>query len=259
MKERILLVLSLILAMTVGFVSAQTRATKTVTNADLEKFRQKRLAAEADYRDNYEKRGMPSPEELEEREAERRRWHAEYSQRVEAERGRTEDYFQARADELRMQIASVDAQISYLRGQVGEPSPYKGGTIVYGGGLVLGGYGFGSGGNFHGVGRGFRRSGAFVGPSVQTVRNYANSFPTAGDIRNQIYGTYPQLNNFPRRHRGSRNHYRGGYVAPLIAGGGYAQDDFESRLSYLRQQRAGLIAEWNALEEEARRAGVRID
>lgn len=259
MKERILLVLSLILAITTGFVSAQTGATKTVTNADLEKFRQKRLAAEADYRANYEKRGMPSPEELEEREAERRRWHAEFSQQVEAEREQSENYFQARADELKTQIASVDAQINYLRGQVGESSPYKGGTIVYGGGLVLGGYGFGYGGSFYGGNRGYRQNRIAVGPNVQTVRNYADSFPNAGAIRNQIYGAYPRFNNFPRRYRGGRNYYRGGYVAPLIAAGGYAENDFESRLSYLQQQRAGLIAEWNALVEEARRAGVRID
>lgn len=38
--------------------------TKSVTNADLEKFRQKRLKAEKDYRENYAKMGFPSPEEL---------------------------------------------------------------------------------------------------------------------------------------------------------------------------------------------------
>ena len=39
--------------------------TKTITNADLEKFRLKRLAAEKELRENYEKLGFPSPEELE--------------------------------------------------------------------------------------------------------------------------------------------------------------------------------------------------
>ncbi len=37
---------------------------KTVTNADLEKYRQARLAAEREYRENYERLGMPSPTEL---------------------------------------------------------------------------------------------------------------------------------------------------------------------------------------------------
>lgn len=43
-------------------VSAQTN---TVTNSDLEKFRERRLKAERDYRENYERLGMPSPEEIE--------------------------------------------------------------------------------------------------------------------------------------------------------------------------------------------------
>ena len=62
MKKRLVFVLCSIF-IAVGFVSAQT-ARRTVTNADLEKFRQKRLAAEQNYRDNYERLGFPSPEEL---------------------------------------------------------------------------------------------------------------------------------------------------------------------------------------------------
>ena len=245
MKERILLVLSLILTVA-GFVSAQTPARKTVTNADLEKFRQKRLQAEADYRANYKRLGMPSPEELEQREAERQRWLAEFAQKAEIERRENENYFLSRANELRTEIASVDAQINYLHGSVNRGSEFVGGTVwspgYYGGiaGVVYGG------------GR-FRRGAAGVGPNVQTVRNYARSFPTVGAIRNQIYGTYPQLNRFPRR--SGRGFYGGGYAV----GGYYSGDDLESRLSQLEQQRAGLLAEWQQLEEEARQAGVRID
>lgn len=39
-------------------------AQKTITNADLEGYRQARLKAEREYRENYERLGMPSPEEL---------------------------------------------------------------------------------------------------------------------------------------------------------------------------------------------------
>ena len=46
-----------------GFLSAQ----RTVTNADLEKYKQTRLQADKDYRDNYHRLGLPSPEELEKR------------------------------------------------------------------------------------------------------------------------------------------------------------------------------------------------
>lgn len=41
-----------------------TAQNKTITNADLEKYRQARLAAEREYRENHERLGMPSPEEL---------------------------------------------------------------------------------------------------------------------------------------------------------------------------------------------------
>jgi len=55
------------LILVIGFIavvsaSAQTRS---VTNEDLEKYRQKRVAAERDLRENYERLGFPSPAELE--------------------------------------------------------------------------------------------------------------------------------------------------------------------------------------------------
>jgi hypothetical protein len=46
----------------VSYAGAQTLE---ITNADLEKFRQKRLAAEKELRENYAKLGFPSPEERE--------------------------------------------------------------------------------------------------------------------------------------------------------------------------------------------------
>ena len=61
MKNKTAVFLSFILA----FSFSAFAQTKTVTNADLEKFRQKRLQAEREYRENYERLGFPSPEELE--------------------------------------------------------------------------------------------------------------------------------------------------------------------------------------------------
>ena len=60
MKKQILFLLSLVFIFT-NVVAAQNR---TVTNANLEKHRQKRLEAQREYRENYEKLGFPSPEEL---------------------------------------------------------------------------------------------------------------------------------------------------------------------------------------------------
>ena len=70
MKRNVVLLLSLIFV-TASFAFSQT-ARRTITNADLEKHRQERLKSEAEYRANYKKLGMPSPEELERLEAERK-------------------------------------------------------------------------------------------------------------------------------------------------------------------------------------------
>ncbi len=60
MKKRILLFIGLAF-ISASAVAAQTRA---VTNEDLEIYRQKRLAAERDLRENYERLGFPSPAEM---------------------------------------------------------------------------------------------------------------------------------------------------------------------------------------------------
>ncbi len=56
-----------------AFASVASAQSKTVTNADLEKFRIKRLAAEKDLRENYRELGFPSPEEMARSEEEGRR------------------------------------------------------------------------------------------------------------------------------------------------------------------------------------------
>lgn len=108
MKKRILLVLSLIFSVA-GLTLAQT---KTVTNADLESFRQKRLEAEKDYRENYAKLGFPSPQELEKQLAEDRRRLEELSTRLRAERLERE-----RNEALKMQADVLERQNTYLQNQ----------------------------------------------------------------------------------------------------------------------------------------------
>jgi hypothetical protein len=51
-----------------------------------------------------------------------------------------------------------------------------------------------------------------------------------------------------------------GYPVPYAVNNGSNQrDELVSRLSYLEQVKAGLIAQFEAVREEARQAGVRID
>jgi hypothetical protein len=61
--------------------SVAVSQTKTVTENDLAKFREKRLNAERDYRENYARLGMPSPEELERRRVEDKKTLVELSDR----------------------------------------------------------------------------------------------------------------------------------------------------------------------------------
>ena len=55
---------------------------KTITNADLEKYRQARLQAEREYHDNYVRLGQPSPEELERRNEKSRAENAAISEKL---------------------------------------------------------------------------------------------------------------------------------------------------------------------------------
>ena len=130
MKKQILLILSLILGATT-FSFAQ--ATRTVTNSDLEKFRQKREQAAAEYRATYKERGLPSPEELAQREAERQKELSDYAARARALQQR-EDEIRAQSDEFIIQNSYPGAQNGnyygqspyYAAGQVSVPFLYNG-------------------------------------------------------------------------------------------------------------------------------------
>ena len=59
---------------------------KSITNADLKKYKQKRLKAERELRENYKQLGFPSPEELERRKEKSMKSLSELSERVRRER-----------------------------------------------------------------------------------------------------------------------------------------------------------------------------
>lgn len=98
-------------------VPAQTR---TVTNSDLEKFRQKRVQAEQEYRENYEKLGLPSPEELDIRREQNGRDLAALSERLRNEN--------LEREKIEREDAYRQAQIEYLRGSANQynQSAYNG-------------------------------------------------------------------------------------------------------------------------------------
>lgn len=82
MKIRVLFLVFIIITAT-GAVFAQA---KTVTNDDLSKYKQERIKAEAELRNNYAKLGFPSPEERERRDAQSVKDTVELSARLRNER-----------------------------------------------------------------------------------------------------------------------------------------------------------------------------
>lgn len=258
MRSKIWLFFSLMLVLS-GVSLAQT---KTVTNADLERFKQKRLQAEAEYRAKHKELGMPSPEELEQRQADDQRRLQELSQQIRYETRQKQDYWQSQSAYLRSQIADVNAQIRYLN-QLIAATP-TGNKIFYSvdelNGLIIPSFGFG------GFGRGGRGHQRQQITTVNPANNFQTAINAAATNPNPYFGT--QLSqtgikavigpNLPRRGFG-RHFGFGGFYPYFVNNNNLQRDEMISRLQYLGQVRAGLLAQWRNLVEEAHRAGVRIN
>jgi len=76
----------LIFGLVISFAMVGVAQTPTVTNSSLAEFQKKRLAAERDYRENYERMGFPSPEELARQRAEDMAATIELSQQLKQDR-----------------------------------------------------------------------------------------------------------------------------------------------------------------------------
>lgn len=250
MKKFAIVILSLTAA-----VSAFAQ-TKTVTNADLEKFRAQRVESERNLRAEYARKGFPSPEQIEQQNRQRRFEMEQYSDQLRERRLQSENGILAQANALRTQIASIDAQINYLRRNGGG---YNNQSFIYSNGYTSYGY---------------RRNRSVLPqiqrlpPNMRTVQEYAAMYPSSQSLYNQSIGNVRIGGNVRggggggggRLNYGTRNGYRGGYIAPVIIGGNnYVQSEANTQLIYLEQTRAGLLAQWQILEEQARRAGIKIN
>ena len=223
-----------ILALIFAAANLAVSQTKTVTNSDLENFRQKRLKAERDYRENYEKLGFPSPEELDRQSEQSKRELAKLARRIEAENARNENYYRTWANALLTEIAAVDAQIALLRGEVNRPPNQN---YIYS----------------YSYAPYFYRNRQAVDP------NYIQPLPNLANYQILI-NQYPYRNNRVAPIYNRRHYYPQSYIVPTIIDNNlYGRNDVVSQLRYLEQQRAGLLAQWRILEEEAHRAGVQIN
>lgn len=271
MRRKVLFILCSIF-ITSGLAYSQT---KTITNADLEKYRQKRLAAERDYRENYYQRGFPSPEELERQNEESGRDLIEYSKQLRSERVENDNSYQAEADGLRSQIASVEAQINYLRGELNRDPNL---------GRIFLGSGFSSGSVFQTGSVANRRvlpnivQSQRVLPNIVGGTNVGNFGTTAngrifnggsgvifrGSLGNTNGGAFIRGGvrggqGFRRRNFYGGGFYGGNVVAlPYFNSGSYQREEIVSNLRSLEQTRAGLLAQFQTLLAQANREGVRI-
>lgn len=107
MKNKVLLLIGLIFIL----ANASLAQNRTITNDDLDKYRQKRLAAERDLRENYERLGFPSPAELQKQIEQSNAERSALSARLESENLEREQL------DLERQRAEVEASSRHLQYQ----------------------------------------------------------------------------------------------------------------------------------------------
>jgi hypothetical protein len=170
---------------------------RSVTNADLEKYKQSRLKAEQEYRENYARLGFPSPEELERRREQSLKETEALSAKLRAERLEREKLELQQWESERL---AASQSVTYSsNGQYFDP--YFG-TGYYGGGYYGGGY---YGGNAYRGRRGGR--GYYGGRS-----GYLGSGPIGYFAGGQFWGPPVGLIHATPPTR---------FVSPIRGGGGW--------------------------------------
>lgn len=221
----------------------------TVTNSDLESSRRRRLESESAYERRRKELGLPSVEQS-------RRQAALESDSIATEtrtsERESESYWRARATELRTEIAALDAQIWFVRGQLDEPLYYGVEGSFASVTSVVPFVSFGNGGRHVSFGSRGGRPLVFGSPRNGAQLNGRVVFG-GGASRGQV------LVN-PRRFDRSRQ-----FGLPLFGwpnNAAWQTYDISERSQLITQfnelgaARAGLSARWRELEDEARRAGA---
>ena len=263
------------------------RAIRTVTNRDLAAVRQRRIESEQAYERRRKELGLPTVEETRRRqEQEAAIFHAQLREKSLAS-GREETYWRGRARELRTEIATVDTQINYLRGRLSDLSESSLRTRSW----VTGTYPlWPDNRQWSGNGQwpsnqrqgGVRPARPIIGlglpyPNGYPTGQYPYGYPTGQYPYGYPTGQYPYgypTGQYPYGYPTGQYPY--GYPTGQYPYGyptgqypyGYPTgpfDNFENsaqqgeltnRLDDLLVRRAGLSAQWRALEDEARDARV---
>lgn len=236
----------------------QQRARRTVTNRDLEASRLARARNDEAYERRAQELGLPSLEDARRRSQEEARRLSESARQSEEEEAQAESYWRSRATELRTETAVVDAQLDYLRNQLAlSQRP-----------LTISSYPFATGfGRLFPIGR--RRPATYIthgaplfGSTGRGGRPVAVAGFGGGSTRGQVlanaaspYDTYHRQSVYstPRVFAPSLAPFFVSYPNDDYS---YERSDMVMRLRELESVRAGLVARWRLLEEDARRAGA---
>ena len=207
--------------------SSQT--SRTLTNRDLAAVRQRRIESEQAYERRRKELGLPTVGETRSRqEAEGAALRAEFREESVA-KAREETHWRERARELRTEIAMTDNQINYLRGRLNEVNE----SSLANRSWVTGVYPL-----------------------------WPNNRPWFGNGRWQRFPNYdPYYDPYPG-YRPARPVYGLGYPYGYPSGpfddfdNSHTRAELTNKLDDLLVRRAGLSAQWRALEDEARDARV---
>jgi hypothetical protein len=215
---------------------ARPAARRSITNKDLEGYRQTRIRSELAYEKRRKQLGLTSMRgefaAIEDRAREQL-----LSMRSQDQAA--EDYWRGRASSLRSELASNSAQMDYVRQRLNElPAANSFSTFST-----------------------YNPYGTFGLPGLNSPFNYG--FGTGVNI-NLGQPRYPYGNNRGRFNRSRNNRGRLGpyYGANVLAlpyqqyDYSYERSELSNQLNELEMQRTGLTVRWRELEEEARRAGA---
>lgn len=215
--------------------SKRSAAGRSITNKDLETYRQKRIQSEIAYEKRRRELGLPSAAEGRRESAaivERTR---EQLSNVRSQEQAAEEYWRGRASSLRTEIAANQAQIDFVRRKIDEIplTPSLGGfsTVSPFGAPVL---------NF-----------PFQNLATQNVFSTSQNFNWGR--------RYPYGNNRGRFNRGRFSPFNGNNVMAYpfqTPDYSYERAELVNQLNELEMTRTGFIVRWRELEEEARRAGA---
>ena len=230
---------------------------RELTKQDIETARRARELSNQEYERRRLELGLPSLEETRRRTEEETKRLGEAARQSRMEAAQAESYWRLRANQLRTELAALDAQINYVRASLAEIPETPG----------LGTYGFVTG---SAPGYPWRRPVTRF-PDVTGNPGFMRGNNTGAQVTGSLtFGGATsgsvQLNaRRGFRGYGRRGIYVPGIITPAVTPFGlpYSNYDYTGerasliyRLHELETARSAFQARWRALEEEARRAGA---